>query len=166
MWTKYVVTISVVFFVACDGGLEAVPPVEPGISGTVIFSKNTWPPIDSVFNLWVFASQIYPLDSNSVFVGLFVPPPRIFLYPTDRDRLAFNVDSVQYIFPLPPAVYKYIGVIQRYRSELSVTSFRVVGLYNNPEKPDQPKQVVVREGELVSGVNMFVDFTNPPTQPF
>ena len=68
--------------VSCDHGLEPPQRVEPGFGGTITFVKDSWPPQDSLVNLWVFASQIYPLDSSSVFTGLFANPPSIYLYPS------------------------------------------------------------------------------------
>ena len=161
----WLIILFVALLVSCEGGLEPVPPIEPGFGGTITFANN-WPPLDSLVNLWVFASQIYPLDSTIVFSGLFGQPPRIFVYPTDKDHIALNVNSVSYDFPLPPETYRYVGIVQRFRNDLSVRSFRVVGFYFNPLIPDQPLNVVVRDGQKSVGINMFVDFQNLPPQPF
>lgn len=158
--------VVAVVLISCEGGLEPLPPVEPGFSGTIRFAPNSWPPVDSLVNLWVFASQIYPLDSTKVFPGLFGQPQTIFYYPTDSARIAFNVDSVSYSFPVPPATYRYIGVVQRFRNDLNIRSFRVVGFYYSPSKPDQPRFITILDGEQVAGIDMSVDFYNPPVQPF
>lgn len=153
-------------FLACDGGLQPDVPIQPGFGGTIRFAQNSWPPIDSLVNLLVFASQIYPLDSTSVFAGLFAQPPQIFFYPSDRERVALNVDSSNFFFPLPPSTYKYVGILQHFNVSLNIRSFRVVGFYFDPKDPSQPLSVLVKEGQQVAGVNMFVDFRNPPPQPF
>ncbi|MBI4428963.1 MAG: hypothetical protein HY562_07575 [Ignavibacteriales bacterium] len=163
--TSFFIVVSVVL-VSCDGGLEPIPPPEPGFAGTIRFISKTWPPPDSLINLWVFASQVYPLDSTSVLTGLFSQPQTIFLYPTDRDHVAINVDSASYEFPVPPATYRYIGVVQRFRSDFSVRSFRVVGFYIDPQNPGQPLAITVLEADRITGIDMTVDFQNPPVQPF
>ena len=132
-----------------------------GFAGTITFAPNSWPPPDSVYGLWVFASQIYPLDS---LTGLFSNPPSQFVYALRH----LYVDSISYLFRLPPAEYRYIGVIQQFQPSLFPLprSLRMVTFYSGLSTPDQPLSVVVGEGELVQGINMFVDFHNPPTQPF
>ncbi len=154
-------------FLACDGGLQPDLPIQPGFGGTIRFAQNSWPPIDSLVSLWVFASQIYPLDSTSVFAGLFIAqPPQIFLYPPGEARVALNVDSAVFFFPLPPSTYKYVGILQQFNATLNIRSFRVVGFYFDPKDPSQPLSVLVKDGQQVAGVNIYVDFRNPPPQPF
>lgn len=158
----------VVVSISCDHGLA--PPlastVEPGFGGTVYYEKGTWPVADSLFNLWLFASQVYPLDSAKVFEGLFATSPYIFLYPAIDKNLLFFVDSVSYSFKLPPAEYKYIGVIQRFASDLTVRTLRVVGMYGTKDIPPQPLSVKVSENTFVTGIDLKVNFRKPPPQPF
>ena len=154
-----------VALLSCDHGLAPLPSVQPGISGTVIFEKNTWPS-DSLVNLWVFASQVYPLDSAKVFGGLFANPPTIYLYPESGGNLPFLVDSVAYTFHLPPGTYGYIGVIQHLSADFSIHSLRVVGVYGTNAAPPAPLPVTVNDGQLVNGINIKVNFHNPPPQPF
>ena len=162
--------IIVVFFLSCDHGLAPPSGVErnavTGLGGTLYFEKGTWPPVDSLFDLWVFASQIYPLDSTKVFQGLLSDPPTIYLYPAFDKDLPFFVDSVSYSFELPAATYKYVGVIQKIASELSVRSLKVVGMYGTNQTPPVPIEVVVKAGELTSGITFRVNFRKPPPQPF
>ena len=162
--------IIAVFFLSCDHGLA--PPsavevnVEPGFGGTLYFEKGTWPSPDSLFDLWVFASQVYPLDSTLVFQGLFSDPPTIYLYPAINKDLPFFVDSVSYSFKLPAAKYKYVGVIQRFAADFTVRTLRVVGLYGTNATPPVPIEVTVREGEFTSGITFRINFRKPPPQPF
>jgi hypothetical protein len=154
---------------ACDGGLAPLPPVEHGFSGTVYFAPGSWP-ADSLVSLWIFASQIYPLDSAKVYAGLFGNPTTIFLYPSINSSLPLlEVDSIQYSFPLHSGIFKYIGVIQQTSSDLSgqgIRVFRVVGFYKNTINPLQPGIVEVNDTLTVKGININVDFNNPPPQPF
>jgi hypothetical protein len=155
--------------VSCDGGLAPPPPVELGFSGTVYFTPGSWP-TDSLINLWIFASQIYPLDSATAFAGLFSNPPTIFVYPSmSGSLLPFFADSIPYSFPLHSGTYKYIGVIQQVSSDLinhGIRVFRVVGFYKDPSNLLQPGSVIVNDNYQVKGINIDVDFRNPPPQPF
>jgi hypothetical protein len=154
-----------VFLVSCETGLTPPPDFEAGFGGTLTFAS--WPPRDSVKNLWLFASQIYPLDSVKIFEGLFSSPPKIFLYPSFVESLPYDVDSVQYRFaPLRAGRYRYIGVIQQFNDVLTIRSFRVVGVYKNPADTTLPGELQFREFEFIEPINLRVDFANPPPQPF
>jgi hypothetical protein len=167
---KYLVlTILCLLLAACDGGLAPPPPLELGFSGTVYFAPGSWPPSDSLFSLKIFASQIYPLDSAKVYSGLFASPSTIFLYPGLSGSLPFFVDSLSYSFPLHSGTYRYVGVIQQNNSDLAgkgIRVFRVVGFYKDSTNLSQPGSVVVNDSVQVKGINIDVDFRNPPPQPF
>jgi len=151
---------------SCDHGLAPPPAVEPGFGGTIYFEKGSWPSADSLVNLWVFASQVYPLDSLKVFQGLFSNPPSIYLYPGFDKNLPFFADSVSYSFNLPPATYFYVGVIQRISNDINIRSMKVVGMYGTSDSPPLPIPVVVNESDFLPGVNIRVNFRKPPPQPF
>jgi hypothetical protein len=154
---------------SCDAGLAPPPPAQPGFGGTVYFTHGSWPSTDSLVNVWIFASKIYPLDSATVYNGLFASPPTIIIYPSMVSSLPFNVDTVSYFFPLSTGTYKYIGVIQQTSSELftkGIRVFRVVGFYKDASNPLQPGNVTIQVDSQVQGVNINVDFKNPPPQPF
>jgi hypothetical protein len=158
--------VFAVLLLSCDHGLAPPPPVEPGFGGTLYFEKGTWPDVDSLVNLWVFASQVYPLDSTKVFEGLFSNPPTIYLYPAFATNLPFFEDSVLYSFKLPPGTYKYVGVIQRVANDVNVHSLRVVGLYGTSDTPPLPIPVVVSDADFITGIDIRVNFRLPPPQPF
>ena len=168
---KGILVLCTIAWMSCDGGLSPTPPPKPGLGGTVYFAKGTWPGTptspDSLSNLWIFASQIYPLDSSLVINGLFSNPPTIFLYPSPIDNLPFYLDSVQYFFPLPVGTYKYIGVIQHIAPDFnSIRSLRVVGFAKDPTDLALPLRSQVMDGSVTSGININVDFHTPPPQPF
>jgi hypothetical protein len=164
-----VLIILCLFLAACDGGLAPPPPVELGFSGTVYFTPGSWP-TDSLINLWIFASQIYPLDSAKVYSGLFTNPSTIFLYPGMNQSLPLSaVDSIPYSFPLHSETYKYVGVIQQVSLDLinrGVRVFRVVGFYKDSTNLSQPGNVIANNNYQVKGIDIHVDFRNPPPQPF
>ncbi len=163
---KVIVLSSFLFFLSCDGGLQPPPLVEPGIGGTIYFAKDSWPGPDSLFSVWLFASQIYPLDSSSIFSGILTPPFKIFLYPALTQSLPFGVDSVNYTFKLPPGTYKYIGVMHQFRLLVSIQSFQVVGYLQTSANPPEPRSLLVRDQEFIQGVNINADFRHLPPQPF
>lgn len=163
-----VLMILCLLLTACDGGLAPPPPIELGFSGTVYFTPGSWP-TDSLINLWIFASQIYPLDSAKVYSGLFASPATIFAYPSLSGSLPFYIDSLSYSFPLHSGTYKYVGVIQQTSFDLAghgIRVLRVVGFYKDPTNLSQPGTVEVNESAQVKGININVDFRNPPPQPF
>ena len=164
-----VLIILCLLLTACDGGLAPPPPVELGFSGTVYFTPGSWP-TDSLINLWIFASQIYPLDSAKVYSGLFTNPSTIFLYPGMNQSLPLSaVDSIPYSFPLHSGTYKYVGVIQQVSLDLinrGVRVFRVVGFYKDSTNLSQPGNVIANNNYQVKGIDIHVDFRNPPPQPF
>jgi hypothetical protein len=160
------ITIICILLIGCDRGLEPTPPADLGFAGTVYFTGQ-WPPSDSIVSLWVFASQVYPLDSTKVISGLLFTPRMIFLYPSMSQSLPINTDSIDYSFLLPAGTYKYVGVIQQISAiSNGIRAFRVVGFYPDSINNSQPGLVVVNEKEQVKGITINVDFDNPPPQPF
>ena len=160
------ILIVAFFLLSCDHGLAPPPSVEPGFGGIVYFEKGTWPSSDSLINLWVFASQVYPLDSVKVYQGLFSNPPTVFLLSVFAADIRPNTDSVSYSFQLPVATYKYVGVIQQIAVDLNIHNLRVVGLYGTTDVPPLPIPVIVNDGEFTSGITFKVNFRKPPPQPF
>jgi hypothetical protein len=163
------VSVLALFILSCDGGLAPPPLVEPGFGGTITFLRSTWPSRDSLVNLWLVASQEYPLDSVKIFTGIFSNPPRIYIYPGfDRNLVDFDnpVDTLSYEFFLPPGEYKYICVLHRFKNEINARAIRVVGLYGTATNPPQPIPVVVRDFEFVKPINITVNFHQLPPQPF
>lgn len=157
--------LLLVLVAGCNAGLEPPPP-EPGIGGEILFVQNSWPPLDSLQGLWLFASKEYPLDSSRVITGVLLEPRFIYLYPSLSESLPFFIDRVRFVFPLEPGVYPYVGVIQQIRSELLVSNFRVVSVLSIPDNDTIPRTVSITDGRFVDGLTLQVDFDNPPPQPF
>jgi hypothetical protein len=163
-----VLAILCLLLTACDSGLAPPPPLELGFSGTVYFTPGSWP-TDSLISLQIFASQIYPLDSAKVYSGLFASPNTIFVYPSLSVSLPFYDTTLSYSFPLHAGTYKYVGVIQQTSIDLAgygIRVFRVVGFYKDSTNFSQPGIVEVNDTAWVKGINIDVDFRNPPPQPF
>ncbi|GJQ20134.1 MAG: hypothetical protein HBSIN02_04890 [Bacteroidia bacterium] len=156
--------LLIVLLTSCDGGLTLPPLIEPALEGTITV-QSPWPPQDSVKNLWLFASQIFPVDSANIFSGIF--SGSIIIYPglSLDSTLAYNVNVQTFHAKVPPATYYYIGILARHGDQfLETSSYRVVGILE--EGPGQPRTVIVRNDEVVSGLQITVDFYNLPPQPF
>ncbi len=160
--------LLVLWLVGCDNGLAPTPPVNPGFSGVVRFVPGTWPSADSLsqMQLWVFASMTVPHDSASIVNGILVSPFTIFLYPSLSVSLPLGTDSVAFTFHVPVASYQYVGVLQHYGSDFAITSFKVVGVYQDEAHPGIPRPLTVTDVALAGDVSIRVDFHNPPPQPF
>jgi len=163
---RFLITLSCIFLFSCNGGLEPVIPVEPGFGGTIYFAPGSWPPADSLVSVWLFASQIYPLDSTTVFSGILSSPPQIFLYPAISQSLPFNVDSVEYRIDVPVGTYKYIGILHQFNTVLNIHSFHVVSFLPDSLHPSSPRILEIHDGEYVGNIDLHVDFRSLPPQPF
>ena len=156
-------TIILPFVLSCDEGLTLPPDVEPGIEGMLTVS-GPWAHPDSIDAIWLFASQIYPLDSALVISGIF--QGKIEIFPSLAGSLPIGFDTLSFSFELTPATYPYIGVMQWINSNsLDLENFRVVGVYSDPIS-GQPLSVQVGDYEIRRGINISVDFYNLPPQPF
>lgn len=163
---RLLLSCLVILLLSCNGGLTVPPDIDPGIGGTIHFTQGTWPPVDSLQGLWLFASVEYPLDSSRIITGVLIEPRTIFLYPSLQESLPFLIDSIRFDFHLPLATYKYIGVIQQVRPELEVRNFRIVGVAKSPADSTLPRAVTIASDVYVDGLRINVDFNQPPPQPF
>ncbi|MEX1139310.1 MAG: hypothetical protein WEB33_06515 [Bacteroidota bacterium] len=152
-----------IIFLSCDGGLTLPPDVQPGIEGTITLS-GSWPPEDSVKSLWIFASQIFPLDSSKVVAGII--DGRISIYPSVTETLPYNVSPQQFNMPLLPGTYFYIGVLQRHGDLANLDSYDVVGVLRDDVNPMNPRSISVGDFQVISGLAIQIDFYNLPPQPF
>ena len=146
----------------CDEGLApsstATVSSSYGISGTIHF--RNWPPADSVVDLRLAALKEHP---SSNIVGDVQSGKARFT----ENSLPYGVDSASYtllLSPLPPGTFSYIGVAQRFGSDI-YTDWRVVGIYYANGDTTAPGSVVVPVDSIVHGVNIYVDFHDLPPQP-
>lgn len=159
---------SLAFFcvhLSCEQGLEPepLPPEnssEYGIAGTVYFQN--WPPQDSVRNLAIIAFKTVPRGN---LINAVLDPQNA------KYRLniaAYGVDSVEYellLAPVPSGMVRYIAVGQQYGPNI-LADWRVAGLYSSPSDTSRsPDSVYVPQGQIIRGIDIFVDFDNPPPQP-
>ncbi len=154
--------LAVLFFIHCNQGLspEAAGPTLTGISGT-IFYRN-WPPADSLFDLRLVIFRQYPPEDilSAIVNGEAIAYPPI----TENEGLPTNVNQTQFRVELPPGRYEYIAVAWRYGPNV-LSDWKAAGQYDVDDTPE-PTPVELREGELLSDIDIDVDFANPPPSPF
>lgn len=149
----------------CDKGIEPGEPIVPGgFSGTITFSGD-WPKGITRTHIVVFKN---PIEKTEDF---FLP------------NLSFVVDSIPYrsslfnynsledsfvgILQLWPGEYKYIVVAQSKTPDISFQrkDWTVVGVYCLNNDQSKPASLLIRSNQITPGININVDFNNPPPQP-
>jgi len=155
------------FALACSHGLEppVTPAVKPGFGGTVYFSNWLHPPADSVYDIRVVAFYNYPPQDilSEVLSG------KAKVYPPISGAAAqLFVDSLSYTFNLDSsATFQYVAVAMRDSLNLFLSSsWKVAGVYGDSLSVGVRKNVVVPANTFVNGINIYVDFKNPPPAPF
>lgn len=158
--------ISLLIFIsACNKGIEPAEVVGPsGFEGKVTFTGD-WPKGIKRTHIVVFKYEIKTVDD------FFLP------------NLSFVVDSIPYgakeysfnsisnsfstIFVFGPGNYSYIAVAQQKTQFMTFNraDWFVVGVYCENGDQNKLKTMVVYPGKITSGININVDFNNPPPQP-
>lgn len=157
--------LSGLTFSACTHGLEPMskPPVQPGFGGTIYFA-SPWPhpPSDSVYDIRVVAFHNYP--SQNIFSEVLTGQAKVFP-PIGAASPPFFVDSLSYTFDLDSsATFQYVAVAMQYGPNV-FTDWKVVGVYGDPLDVGNRESVVVPANTFVNGINIYVNFKNPPPTP-
>ncbi|MDI6766583.1 MAG: hypothetical protein QME52_07150 [Bacteroidota bacterium] len=162
VYSPLLILIFFLFAWGCDQGLE--PPQEPpppsyGFEGVIYFQN--WFPIDSIKSLRVVAFQNYP--PGDIAVEYFENRLRF----SDDLISSHGADSIPYTVILNPMYVDsipYIAVGQQF-GENQFQDWRMVGIYYSIGDSSRPGTVKVFPDSIVSGINIYVDFNNPPPQP-
>ncbi|MGK9475308.1 hypothetical protein [Melioribacter sp. OK-6-Me] len=162
-----IIVFSVLFLLKCDGGIEP-EPVKPegptGFKGTITFT-GIWPEGVKRTHLVVFKKPIEKTED-------FFPPNLSFVSDSiPYGSSVFNYSSIENnflpILQLGEGTYSYVVVAQSKTETISFErkDWYVVGVYCNNNNQSSPKELKLRAGEITEGVNINVDFNNPPPQP-
>lgn len=146
------------FISSCDQGIVPEPPPAYGIAGTAYFSN--WPPPDSIQDLRLVAFKSYPtgnvvnevLQGNARFTNRLGP------------HGAAEISYTLLLSPLQPGTFEYIAVAQQYGPNL-FADWRAVGVYYAAGDTTRPGTVFVPGNAIVQGVDIYIDFDNPPPPP-
>jgi hypothetical protein len=147
---------------ACDQGLSPEGSSHPtpvyGFRGTVHF-KN-WPPRDSIVDLRVVSFKHHPSQNilDDVLQGRAGFTPR--LQPYGADSIAYTL----ILSPIPAGAFAYTAVAQQFGQNIN-TDWRAVGLYLSAGDTSGPGSISVPGDSVISGIDIFVDFNNPPPPP-
>ena len=165
-------TVLVLFSTGCDTGLG--PPADPsGFSGVIRFKH--WPSADSVRELRIVAFPSYPADSASILLDL--AQRLVSVYPqigqpnllSDTTQHVLFADSIRYSFTsmgttLDVGVYNYVAFA--WRPTANLFDWRPAGVYSTGPGQFDPAPVRVLLHKNVTGINIDVDFSNPPPKPW
>lgn len=147
----------------CDGGLDpAMTASQKAIfGGTVHYvgGASSFPPQDSVRFLTVVGFKEIPRDTN--IVNTISTGDAYFL----TTSLPYGKDSSYTIeVPKTPVTLKYVCVAQQYGPNF-FSDWRVVGIYSTTGD-FTPTSLQLISGQIRNTVNIDVDFTKLPPQPF
>jgi hypothetical protein len=162
-----IVTLALFSLIAgCDKGIEP-EPIKSGItgfSGKVTFVGN-WPAGIKRTHVVIFRNAITTSAD-------FFPPNLSFVIDSIPYRAAsFTFNSIDNnfipLFTLAPGDYQYVVVAQSKTDALSLDrkDWFIVGIYNIGGDQSRPKTLTILDREITTGVDIIVDFNNPPPQP-
>jgi hypothetical protein len=161
------IVFSPLFFQACNEGISppvvtsSTGPKVSGFSGTIAYAH--WPPPDSILDLRLIAFKSFP-PANIVTEVL---GGRAIVYPPlgDTTTLPLNVDTTHYFVQAPAGEYQYVVVAQRYGQNI-FSDWRAVGQYDLDTNLAVPSSIEVPTDDTLKHVDISVDFTHLPPQPF
>jgi len=158
-------SLLTIFVFGCDKGIQ---PTQTGVGGgagimTGLITYRNWPTIDSLHDLRIVAFRVFPPTNivNEVLQG------RAIVYPSlgDTSLVPFFVDSLRYSFALTSGTFQYVVIAQQYGPSLT-TDWRPVGQFDLDSNFTVPSAVEIVAGATTTGIDIFVDFANPPPAPF
>ena len=158
---------SLFFLIRCDKGIEPNPvddSGETGFSGLVTF-KGEWPAGVTRTHLVVFRNPLVSAGDFSVENIGFISNE--ITYGSSEFQYNSIDNSISTLITLAPGEYSYIVVAQSYTPDLSLDrkDWVVVGVYTATGDQNDPGKMIINKGHVTSGVNITVDFNNPPPQP-
>ncbi len=159
------VFLSGLVFSACTHGLEPlqVPSVQPGFGGTIYY-VSPWPhpPADSVYDIRVVAFYDYP--TQNIFTEVTNGGAKIYP-PIGAAGVRLFTDSLPYTFDLDSSsTFQYVAVAMQYGPNV-FADWKVVGVYGDSLDAGNRSSVVVPANTFVNGINIYVNFENPPPAP-
>ncbi len=145
---------------ACeDHGLSPISTTEtPGFSGTIRI-RSTWPPQDSVRDFRIAAFRNYPpKDILTEIIG----GSAIF-----SDELPYGEDTIEYRIQSETlsGIFAYVVVAQNYGPD-PFKQWRAVGVYTVTGDVNSPTGIDLGTGRFLRNIDIDVDFSNLPPQPF
>ncbi len=150
-------------FSSCDEGISPEPEVvEPGFSGTVRFIGN-WPADVKQTNLVLFKNPLLSAADFNVFNIKFISNT----IPYGASIYEFNSEENFLLADVQPGDYAYLAVAQSKTDQLSLSraDWFVSGVYYAGSDTTNPGTLSIPQNTFIEGVEIIVDFNNPPPQP-
>jgi hypothetical protein len=167
----YLIFLLTVILSSCTSGLNPADYAQKAVlGGTIHYVKGggaaNFPPKDSLLDIRAVGFKEIPLDTN--VIGIIGDGEAFFS--TSLLDSAYAVEKV-YTFEVPQSklmdsavVLKYIVIAQLYGANFT-SDWRVIGVYSTTQN-FQPASIKVSAGEQRNDLDINVDFSNPPPQPF
>lgn len=163
----FIVVFLAIFGVSCDGGLDPTQAAVQSsanarISGTITYlgGISSWPSADSLMSIRVVAFKKYPSENigTELLNGNAIYTP---------ETLSFRVASQEYTLDIanPPVEFNYIVVAQQYGAD-DAKDWRAIGIFTRTGDVNVPSPVKVEMGRVYNDIDIFVDFSNLPPDPF
>jgi hypothetical protein len=162
--TIFFIIGNAVALLSCDKGIapspSQAPPVVTGWMEGMIHCQH-WPPADSLLDLRLVAFKVFPPGDiiAEVQTGRAVVYP-----PIGGSALPFYVDSIAYLFSLPVGTFQYVVVAQQYGPSI-LADWRAVGQFDLDSNYATVSPVTIVERDTARGIDINVDFSNPPPPP-
>ncbi len=160
--SRYFSILILLLVIGCDHGIA--PRIEPprtGFGGKVIF-QNNWPTDVYQTRVVAFRDTIKTVADFINYIAFI------------SDTIPYGITEYNYasdknplISPSPGTVLKYIVVAQSVVPNPLPRrqDWRVAGVYYSPSNPSVYGSVTIEEGKFKTGIDIVVDFNNPPIQP-
>lgn len=150
---------------SCNGGLEPPSTSGPATGGSFagLITFLNWGAVDTLYDLRLVAFTSFPPGDivTDVLQGRAVVYPAL----QNENPLALRgTDSLMYTVIAPARTFPYVVVAHRFGPD-AFNDWRPVGQYDLDTNFSVPSSMIVEVGRITSGVDIVVDFANPPPVP-
>jgi len=158
-------SIFVLLFSGCEGGIEPRAEKHSGFGGRIIFIGE-WPDSVTRTHLVVFKDPLNSISDFSLqnirFVSVEIPFGSSQYSYSSKDSSVLPGTGL-----FEPGEYAYVAVAQSSKTDVSLNreDWFVVGLYYNEGDTSGPGILRIPENTFVENVIIVCDFNNPPPQP-
>jgi len=163
---RFLATAVLLVLSGCNAEIGPIQE-QSGFGGTIRF--RNWPPADSVHDMRLVAFETFPADSAGILTTLLAGHGAV--YPPIGTKFPSFVDSLPYEFTttngtnLQVRNYEYVIVAQQFGPNV-LADWRPVGVYPAAAGSFLPAPVRVILHHVLAGVDIDVDFRNPPPKPW
>lgn len=155
---KILLIILAATIISCDKGLSPDLAAEKsGLGGKIDFIGE-WDQSISQTHVVIFKNPLLSVSDFNIFNLSFVSES----IPNGSNSYDYSTnDNNSLVSTITSGTYSYIAVAQSIKDTITLNreDWHIVGLYTDK------KNIVLTEGEFISGIDILCDFNNPPPQP-